>query len=76
MIALIALAVRCMDRHIDGHAIAADQLLGKLAGDLRPVFGADFGWQGQPPFAGSDRVTTGLAGLRTPPDHAVTNFRA
>ena len=34
VIALITFAVGRMDRHIDGHAVAADQLLGKLAGDL------------------------------------------
>ena len=41
MVALIALAVRRVDRHIDGHAVSADQLLGEVAGDLGPVFGAD-----------------------------------
>ena len=40
-----------MDRHIDGHAVAADQLLRELTGDLRPVLGADLGRQGQLPLA-------------------------
>jgi hypothetical protein len=43
VVALIALAVGRMNRHIDSHAIAADQLLGELAGDLRPGLGADLG---------------------------------
>jgi len=68
MVTLIAFAVGRMDRHIDGHAIAADQLLGELAGDLRPVFGADLGRQGQLPFTGGDRVAAGLAGLGFVPE--------
>ena len=68
MVALIALTVRRVDRHIDGHAIAADQLLGKLAGDLRPILGADLGRQGQLPFAGGNGVATGLAGLCLVPE--------
>ena len=36
MIALIAFAVRRMDRHINCHAVATDQLLGKLAGEANP----------------------------------------
>jgi len=63
MIALIAFAVRRMDRHIDSDTITTDQLFGELAGDLRPVLGADLGWQGQLPFAGGNRVTATLAGL-------------
>ena len=68
MVALIAFPVRGMDRHIDGHAVAADQLLGKVAGDLGPVLGADLGRQGQLPFAGGDGVAAGLAGLDFVPE--------
>ncbi|ARE85692.1 hypothetical protein ROSMUCSMR3_04249 (plasmid) [Roseovarius mucosus] len=68
MVALIAFAVGRMDRHIDGHAVAADQLLGKVAGDLGPGLGADLGRQGQLPFAGGDGVATGLAGLSLVPE--------
>lgn len=68
VVALIALAVGRMDRHIDGHAVAADQLLGEVAGDLGPVLGADLGRQGQLPFAGGDGVAAGLAGLGLVPE--------
>ena len=68
MIALITFAVRRMDRHINGHAIAADQFLGEVAGDLGAVLGADLGRQGQFPFAGGDGVATGLAGLDLVPE--------
>ena len=68
MVALIAFAVGRMDRHIDGHAIAADQLLRKVAGDLGPVLSADLGGQGQLPLAGGDGVAAGLAGLDLVPE--------
>ena len=63
VITLIAFPVRRMDRYIDGHAITADQLLGEVAGDLRPVLSADLGGQGQLPLAGGDGVVARLAGL-------------
>ncbi len=44
MVPLIALTMRRMDRHIDGNTVAADELLGELARDLRPVLDADLGW--------------------------------
>ncbi len=59
VVALIALAVRCVDRHIDGNAISADQLQGKIAGDLRAVLGADLGRQGEFPLTGRDGVVFG-----------------
>ena len=68
MVALITFAVGRMDRHIDGDTVAADQLLGELTGDLRPVLGADLGRQGQLPFAGGDGVAAGLAGLHLVPE--------
>ncbi len=57
-----------MDSHINGHAVAADQLLGEVAGDQRAVLGADLGWQGQFPFTGGDGVAPGLAGLDLVPE--------
>lgn len=68
MVALITLAVRRVDRNIDSYAVAADQLLGELTGDQRPVLVADLGRQGQLPFAGGDGVATGLAGLGLVPE--------
>ena len=68
VVALIAFAVRRMDRNIDGHAVAVDQLLGEVAGDLRAVIGADLGGQGQLPLAGGDGVAAGLAGLDLVPE--------
>ena len=68
MVALIAFTVRCMDRHVHGDTVSADQLLGELTGDLRPVLGADLGRQGQLPLAGGDGVAAGLAGLGFVPE--------
>ena len=68
MVALVALAVRRMDRHIDGHAVAADQLLREVADDPRPLGRADLGRQGQLPFAPGDGVAAGLAGLGGVPE--------
>ncbi len=68
MVALVALPVRCVDRHIDGHPIAPDQLLREVADDPRPLGRADLGRQGQLPFAPGDGVTAGLAGLGRVPE--------
>jgi len=68
MVALVALAVRRMDRHIDGDAVAADQLLREVPRDLQAVGGADFGRQSQLPFAARDGIAPGLAGLGGVPE--------
>ena len=68
VVALVALTVRRMDRHIDGNAVAADQLLGEVADDPRPLGRADLGRQGQLPFAPGDGVAAGLAGLGGVPE--------
>ena len=60
--------MRRVDRHIDGHTVAADQFLGEVADDLGPVLGADLGRQSQLPLASGYGVAAGLAGLDLVPE--------
>jgi hypothetical protein len=63
LIALIALAVRGMDRHICRHSIALDQLRREGPRDVDPRSVGQLRRQGQFPFAGSHRIGPGLTRL-------------
>ena len=68
MVALVALAVRRMDRHVHGNAVAPDQLPGEVAHDRRPLGRADLRGQRQLPLARGDGVDPGLARLGGVPE--------
>jgi hypothetical protein len=70
VIALIALAVRLMNRHICRHSIALDKLRGEGPRNVDPRGVRQLGRQGQLPFAGGHGVGPGLARLGGIPDRS------
>ncbi|PYF06279.1 hypothetical protein C8J30_13213, partial [Rhodobacter viridis] len=60
MVALVAFTVRGMDSDICTHTIAIDKRLGECSRDFDPRSIRYLGRQGQLPFAGSDRIGSGL----------------
>ena len=56
VVALIALAIRRMHRHVDGHAVTVGQRAGERPDQLLPSVGAEFVGQRHDPLARRTRI--------------------